>query len=175
MISKLADLFIAFFKVGLLAFGGGYNFVPLIENQSVHVYKWITHDEFMKIIGAAETVPGAISIKYATYIGYKEAGLLGVAATVTGSFIVPVLGIIILFKLLKSLERFSALNNVLKGFRSAAWGLMIGLGLKSFAKTDMDIGNIIIGVGASLGIAFFNLSPALIVVTAGILSILLYS
>jgi len=50
MILKLIDLFIAFFKVGLLLFGGGYTFISLIEHQSVEVYQWVTHDEFMKIL-----------------------------------------------------------------------------------------------------------------------------
>lgn len=115
MISKLMDLFEAFFKVGLLSFGGGYTFIPLIEHQSVEVYKWITHDEFMKIFGASETIPGAISIKFATYIGYKVAGLLGVAAAICGSFIIPVLGIIIIFNLLKIIEKYPAAHSMLKG------------------------------------------------------------
>ena len=174
MFATLIDLFIAFFKVGFMSFGGGYTFVPLIEHQSVDVYKWITHDEFMKIIGATESIPGAISIKYATYIGYKEAGIPGVAATVIGSFIVPVAGIIILFNLLKHFERFSSFHRILKGFRSASWGLIIGLGIKSLVKTDMGVENLFIGVSAAIGMAVFNLSPAFIVVYAGLLGYLLF-
>lgn len=174
MIQTLINLFAAFLKVGLLSFGGGYTFVPLVEHQSVDVYRWVTHDEFIKIVGASETVPGAISIKYATYIGYKEAGLLGAAAAVIGSFIVPVTGIIILFHFLNAFEKSPSLDKVLKGVRSAAWGLIIGVGVKSMMKTDMHIENIIIGLGASIGIAVFNLSPALIIIFAGILGLLFY-
>lgn len=174
MIHKLINLFVAFFKVGLLSFGGGYTFVPLIEHQSVDIYRWVTHDEFMKIVGASETVPGAISVKYATYIGYKEAGLLGVAATVTGSFIVPVAGIIILFHFISMFEKSPSMERILKGIRSAAWGLIIGVGVKSMAKTNMNIENILIGLCASIGIAVFNLSPALIIIFAGILGFLFY-
>jgi len=128
----------------------------------------------MKILGATETIPGAISIKFATYIGYKEAGLLGVSAAIIGSFIVPVFGIIILFNLLKSFEKSPALDSIFKGVKSATWGLIIGLGVKSLMKTDMNIENIIIGAGASIGIAIFNLSPALIIISAGLLGLLFY-
>lgn len=174
MILKLIDLFIAFLKVGLLSFGGGYTFIPLIEHQSVEVYQWVTHDEFMKILGASETIPGAISIKFATYIGYKEAGLLGAAVSIIGSFIIPVLGIIILFNLLKKFEKSQALDSIFKGVKSATWGLIIGLGVKSLMKTNMNVENIIIGAGASIGIAIFNLSPALIIISAGLLGLLFY-
>lgn len=172
MVSKLMDLFEAFFKVGLLSFGGGYTFIPLIEHQSVDIYKWITHDEFMKIFGASETIPGAISIKFATYIGYKEAGLLGAAAAIAGSFIIPVSGIIVLFNLLKLIEKYPAVDSILKGVKSATWGLIIGLGVKSFTKTNISAENLIIGISASIGIAIFNLSPAIIIISAGVLGML---
>lgn len=175
MIIKLIDLFLAFLKVGLLSFGGGYTFIPLIEHESVEVYKWVTHDEFMKIIGASELIPGAISIKYATYIGYKVAGLLGIAATVAGSILVPVTGIIILFNVIKAFKNSFALNSMFTGLRSATWGLIIGLGVKSFAKTSMSYGSIIIGVGALIAIAKFNISPALIMISAALLGLVFYS
>lgn len=41
-------------------------------------------------------------------------------------------------------------------------------------KTDMHMENILIGLGASIGIAVFNLSPALIIIFAGILGLLFY-
>ena len=175
MIQILKDLFIAFLKVTLLSFGGGYTFIPLIEHQAVDVYRWITHDEFMKILGVSETVPGAISIKFATYIGYKEAGILGVAATVIGSFIVPISGIIILFNLLKMIEKFPALHCIIKGIKSASWGLIIGVGVKMLVKSNMKIENIIIGAGAAIGIVVLNLSPAIIIIFAGVLGIIFYS
>lgn len=174
MIIKLIDLFVVFFKIGLVSFGGGYTFVPLIEHQAVENYQWITHDEFMKIIGVTEAVPGAISIKFATYIGYKKAGIPGVIATVAGSSIVPVLAIILLFNLLKSIEKLSFSESVIKGIKSASWGLIIGLGVKSLIKSNMDTGNIIIGFGASIAIIMFNVSPALIIIMAGILGLLFY-
>lgn len=171
---KLRDLFAAFLKAGFMSFGGGYTFIPLIEHQAVDVYRWVTHEEFMKIFIVTETVPGAISIKFATYIGYKEAGILGIAAAVIGNLIVPVSGIIILFNLIKLLEKFSAVNSIFKGVRSATWGVIIGLGVKSLFKTNIDPENIIIGLSASIGIAIFNLSPALIIILAGISGLLFY-
>lgn len=99
---------------------------------------------------------------------------MGAAVSIIGSFIIPVLGIIILFNLLKKFEKSQALDSIFKGVKSATWGLIIGLGVKSLMKTNMNVENIIIGAGASIGIAIFNLSPALIIISAGLLGLLFY-
>jgi chromate transporter len=174
MFLKLIDIFIAFLKVGFLSFGGGYTFVPLIEHQAVEVYKWLSYDEFTKVFGATEAVPGAISIKFATYIGYKEAGLLGVITAITGSCLVPVLTIILLYNVLSIIEKFSLSKSILKGLKSATWGLILGVGLKYFYKTNLEPANIIIGVGAILAVVAFNASPILIIILAGILGCIFY-
>ncbi len=174
MLSKLIELFIAFFKVGLLSFGGGYTLIPLIEQQVVEVNKWATHDEFMKILGASQAIPGAISIKFATYIGYKEAGFLGVIATIIGSFIVPIVAILVLFNALKIIETYPIAERALKGIKSATWGLIIGFGIEALMKTNMDIRNIGVGVGALIAIVCLNISPALIIIVSGFVGFLVY-
>ena len=75
--SLLLNLFLTFAKIGLFTFGGGYAMISLIENQCVERKKWITHDEMMNITVIAESTPGPIAINCATFVGYKQAGLLG--------------------------------------------------------------------------------------------------
>ena len=45
----LLDLFLAFAKIGLFTFGGGYAMIALIENVCVEKKKWITHDDMMNV------------------------------------------------------------------------------------------------------------------------------
>jgi hypothetical protein len=73
----LVQLFIAFLKIGLFAFGGAYSFVPLIEREVVQNHQWLAKAEFLEILGIVKVFPGAISIKFATYTGYKVAGVPG--------------------------------------------------------------------------------------------------
>lgn len=168
MVSTLIDLFVAFFKVGLLSFGGGYTLIPLIQQQVVTVHNWATEEEFLMILGASQAIPGAISIKFATYIGYKEAGILGVLATIIGSFIVPVAAILILFNVLKIVETFPMAERVLNGIKSATWGLIIGFGIAAFNTTTVtDLRNIMIGIVSLIAVAVFDVSPALIIIVSG--------
>ena len=86
---KLIDLFLTFAKIGLFTFGGGYAMIALIENNCVERKKWISHDEMMNITVIAESTPGPIAINAATFVGYKQAKLLG-AIIATLGIVLPV-------------------------------------------------------------------------------------
>ncbi len=64
----------SFLKTGVLAIGGAYSFLPLLERELIGKYQWLTKEEFLDITGIFTTFPGAISIKFATHTGYKIAG-----------------------------------------------------------------------------------------------------
>ena len=76
-IKLLFELFFTMFKIGFIAFGGGYAIVALLENELISKKKWSTHEEFMDMVGIAESTPGPIAINSATFLGYKKAGILG--------------------------------------------------------------------------------------------------
>ena len=70
------QLFISFFKVGLLGFGGGLAIVRLIYD-SVQPFIDMTPEEFANIVAIAQITPGPVSLNTATYVGYESAGLAG--------------------------------------------------------------------------------------------------
>ena len=48
--SALLDLFVSFFKIGAVAFGGGYAMIPLICGEVVDVRGWLDKAEFVDVI-----------------------------------------------------------------------------------------------------------------------------
>lgn len=50
--------------------------ISMIENACVENKKWISHDDMMNITVIAESTPGPIAINCATFVGYKQRGLL---------------------------------------------------------------------------------------------------
>ena len=55
---KLFTLFITFFKVGLLTFGGGYAMLPIIQKEVCENKKWIKEIELLEILAISESTPG---------------------------------------------------------------------------------------------------------------------
>ncbi|MBM7693134.1 chromate transporter [Peribacillus deserti] len=95
-------IFLAFFIPGILGYGGGPSSIPLIENEVVDRYNWLTVKEFSEVLALGNSLPGPIATKMAGYIGYQEGGILGafvgVFATVAPSLILLIALISLLYK-----------------------------------------------------------------------------
>ena len=82
--NRYTSLFLTMLKIGLFTFGGGYAMIALLENEFVSKKKWLEKDEFLNMAAIAESTPGPIAINAATYIGYKNAGMLGALLATLG-------------------------------------------------------------------------------------------
>ena len=74
---KYIDLFLAFAKIGVMTFGGGYAMLPMLERELIDNRGWTTNEELMDYFAVAQCTPGVIAVNTATFIGYKLYGNLG--------------------------------------------------------------------------------------------------
>ncbi|MGG3467409.1 chromate transporter [Neobacillus pocheonensis] len=81
---KLVQLFWTFFKIGPATFGGGFAMIPLIEREIVEKKKWLESDDVTDLFALAQSVPGAVAINSATFIGHKIGGVKGALAAMIG-------------------------------------------------------------------------------------------
>jgi chromate transporter len=85
---SLAALAAAFLKLGTIAFGGPAAHIALMEEEFVRRRQWLTQQEFLDRLGAANLIPGPSSTEMAIYIGYTKRGWPGLI--VAGCcFIIP--------------------------------------------------------------------------------------
>jgi chromate transporter len=88
------QIFLAFFIPGILGYGGGPASIPLVENEVVNRYEWMTVQEFSEVLAFGNSLPGPIATKMAGYIGFEIGGvpgmLIAVFATVAPSLILMV-------------------------------------------------------------------------------------
>lgn len=97
------DIIVAFFRVGMLGFGGGPSAIPLVHQEAVKKYKWMTDEEFSDTLAIANTLPGPIATKMGGYIGYRVAGVVGCIGALLAT--VAPTAIIMIF-LLQVLQKF---------------------------------------------------------------------
>lgn len=100
---KLWEIFLAFFIPGIVGYGGGPASIPLVENEVVGRYGWLTVHEFSEMLALANSLPGPIATKMAGYIGYMEGGVLG---AVVGVFATVAPSLFLMIVLLSVLYRF---------------------------------------------------------------------
>jgi len=89
------EMFITFFKIGCLAFGGGYAVIAILQKEVVELKQWVDNDELTDIMAISQTLPGIIFVNSATMIGYRKKGILG-ALVATFSSILPTFFLILL-------------------------------------------------------------------------------
>ena len=118
-----------FAKIGLFTFGGGYAMIALIENICVERKRWITHDEMMNVTVIAESTPGPIAINCATYVGYRQKGLLGAVAATVGMVLPSFVIILLIMALLKKLLKSPYVQAILRGLKPCIIGVILATGV----------------------------------------------
>jgi chromate transporter len=126
----LLKLFIVFFRVGLFAIGGAYSFLPLLEKELVQNSRWLDKPEFLDVVGMAETFPGAISIKFATYTGYKVGGVLGVIVANIANLLPPALLMIVASVLYSKYRSIPSVKAALEMVRYAVLAMIVAIAIR---------------------------------------------
>ena len=171
MFGILFKLFLSFLKVGSFSFGGAYSLIPLIEKEVVANHNWLTHDEFLKVLGMVEVFPGAISIKFATYTGFKIGGVFGAIAANIGNMIMPVSIIMLATYFSVHLEKNIQFQKAVTGIKFAVVGMIAAIMYQYAVKNYLEWKSVIfLLLGAALIIAF-KLHPAYVVIIAGIIAV----
>jgi chromate transporter len=66
-----------FLRLGTTAFGGPAAHIALMEEEVVRRRGWLTHAEFLDLLGAVNLLPGPNSTEMAIFIGHRVAGRAG--------------------------------------------------------------------------------------------------
>lgn len=153
----LKDLFFTFAKIGLFTFGGGYAMIAFIENNCVEKKKWITHDEMMDITVIAESTPGPIAINCATYVGYKQAGILGAIISTLGIVLPSFVVIFIISMFLDHFLEITIIANAFKGIKIAVGILIADAGISMVKKMPQKQVPRMIMIGAFVLMMLINI------------------
>ncbi|RSK28917.1 chromate transporter [Bacillus sp. HMF5848] len=121
------QIFLAFFIPGILGYGGGPASIPLVENEVVGRYGWLTVSEFSEVLALGNALPGPIATKMAGYIGFEQGGILGsivaIFATVAPSLILMV-GLLSLLYKFKDSPKVKAMTNYVRPTIAVLLGVM---------------------------------------------------
>jgi chromate transporter len=94
--ADLKDIAVSFLRLGTIAFGGPAAHIAMMEAEFVRRRGWVSHPDFLDMLGASNLVPGPSSTELAIHIGHQRGGWKGLV--VAGAcFILPAMLIVMAF------------------------------------------------------------------------------
>ena len=169
---ELIDLFIAFAKVGVMTFGGGYAMIPILEREIVDKRSWATSEELMDYYAVGQCTPGVIAVNTATFIGQKRRGILGGVIATLGVVFPSLVIITLIAGILTSFADIPAVEQAFSGIRVCVCVLIFNAVTKLWKKSVTDKATLVLCLLVFILSVFLDISPAVFVIlcaAAGIL------
>lgn len=169
--ARLRELAELFLKLGTISFGGPAAHIALMEAEVVRKRRWLTRQQFLDLLGAANLIPGPTSTEMAINVGFVRAGWMGLCVA-GASFILP--AALITGAFAWAYVRFGALTqavSVLAGIKAAVIAV-IAIAIWRLGKTAVkSVGLAVLG-GLALAAFFLGVNPIAILFGGGLLGTL---
>lgn len=169
----LWELYQAFFRIGLLTFGGGLAMLPMLKREVVDKYNWITEEEMLDIYAIGQCTPGIIAINTATYIGYKKGGIAGGIIATLGEVSPSLIIIILIASVLQNFMDNVILLNAFAGIRIVVCALMMTTVVQMIKTGVKNKIGIFLFFGATALALFSPISTVFIVIMAALLGVII--
>lgn len=179
----LSDLFLTFFKIGFISFGGGYAMIPVIGREVLN-FGWLTGDQFTDAIAVSGMSPGPIAMNIAIFVGYKTAGIGGAVLSAVGMAMPSVLLILFISVFFLRVQDAPVIQSAFYGLRPVIVGLILFGAIHLALQSGLTgLSNVIwidptaaaIFFVSLLALFFTPVHPAAILVISGIAGLVLFS
>lgn len=170
---EIIMLYIAFFKIGAVSFGGGYAMLPFIEKEVIENLKYLNSNEFLDILAISQITPGPIAINSATFIGFRKFGIVGGIVGTLGIVSAPFIFMNITNIFLKKFKESSFLEKILLYIRPVTVALILSAFLSTLNKSVIDIKSAIIFLVSFLILYTKKMHPILVIFLFGFIGIIM--
>ena len=169
---QLWELYKTFFIINISTFGGGYAMLPMLEREIVENRKWATMDEISDYYAVSQCTPGVIAVNVATFIGYKQKGIAGGIVATLGAITPSLIIVLLLAGVLEQILGYKLIKSAFSGVAVAVCALLVQALHKLVKSGIKDVYTAIVAVISAIVSILFKLSPILIVLVTGVVTIL---
>lgn len=173
--ATLGGLFLSFFKIGLVGFGGGLAVIAQVRMLTVRKRGWLTDIEFAEGFALAQSLPGTAAGNVATYIGLKLRGWRGASVAMAGFILPSTLLMIGLAVLYRHLSQLPNTDHLFHGLNAALVALIVVTAWRMGKNTLNKRWQWVVGVLACLSVVIIGATVIEVVLAAGIIGIFIDS
>ena len=167
---SVADLFVGFFTVGILGFGG---VLPSARRLVVEQRRWMTPAEFTDLLGLCQFLPGGNIMNVSVALGARFQGVRGAVAAFLGLMTGPVIVVIAMGAIYDRFKDYPPVRGAFVFLSAAAAGFMLSTALRIAAPLRGKPLGIGVSVVTFVAIAVFGLPMPVALPVLGAGSIML--
>lgn len=172
---QLFDIFLTFFKLSPITFGGGYAMIPVIQQEIVEKKRWLEEEEVADLFALSGSIPGAIAINTATFIGYRIAGIPG-AVFATIGVMVPTFFIVVVLSIFYGFfHDHPKVEAAFEGIRPAVVALIVFAAYKIRKSAVVDKTTFAVAAAALILLLFLHMHPVFVIALGAAAGVLLIS
>lgn len=181
VLGQLWELFITFFMIGFVSFGGGYAMIPVIKEEVVYNHSWMTAQAFTDVIAVAGMSPGPIATNTSIFVGYQIAKLPGAIVSALGMTLPSLIIILIVASFFYKVYKSVWVKSAFYGLRPIITGLIFYAAL-TFAYENGLVSSFswhTVSLLAIYAVALFALiklktHPIVVILASGLVGIAFY-
>lgn len=166
----ILTIFSIFFKLGFIAFGGGYSMIALVEKEVTEKHSLIDKERFFNIVSIAEGLPGAIGLNVAIFVGYISRGIVGAIAAAAGSILPSLIIITSIMALFSNISSLPVVQSAMHGIRPVVVALIVYAAFKIGLHAYKSKGYAILTIVGFLLAMFAHDIPLPFIIIGGLLS-----
>lgn len=162
------NLFLFFFRTGLLVFGSGLVVVPFLKTYVVDQYHWLNQQQFLDSVAIGMMTPGPVVIT-ATFVGFLLTGFPGALAATVGIFSPSFLFTVVGTPLLRRYRSNARLQGFVRGVTVAVVGVLVGTSYLVGKTAIVDLPTVAVGLAALATVIYAKKLPDPALVASGAL------
>ncbi|MBE6853302.1 MAG: chromate transporter [Ruminococcus sp.] len=171
---ELIDLYLAFFRIGGLTFGGGLTMLPMLKHELVEKKSWVEEDDLLDYYAVGQCTPGIIAVNVSTFVGYKRKGITGAVFSTLGMISPSLIIISVIAMFLQQFMDNTTVMHAVAGIKTVICALMLNTVITMGKKTITGKISAITAIIGFLLAMFTPVPTVVIVLAAGLAGIILY-
>jgi chromate transporter len=172
ILTRAAELFGVFFKIGAIIWGGGFAAIPFIKNEVVDTRFWLTTKEFIDGVALGQITPGPVAIT-ATFVGYRVLGLAGAFLATLGMFLPSFLILLVVLRIYDRIRDHYLVKGFLQGIMPAVVGMLLSAALFIGREAITGIAPGILALTSTILLLAFKLDPVWLVLGGATVGLML--
>ena len=171
MLSELLSIYMIFFRMGAVTFGGGYAMLPILRREIVQNKGWADEETIMDYYALSQGLPGIIAVNVSVFIGYRRRKAAGAFAAALGVVSPSIIIISIIAFFLASFQDNIYVRHALAGISICVAALILDSVIGMWKKGVKDVFGLLLCLGMFALSVFTDISPILLVIACAILGI----